>query len=961
LRIQQVGGTIASIPVDVNPPGNQVEPISDLLVSRADAAEVTIDVVGGNLVVGQIDSANNAALSATGSILDAFADIDDDFARNVRAGGDVSLSGLGMGTIDNYLDVNVAGNFSAIATGNSTTGNIFILSQNGLSATDADLNVANITSANGDVVLEVLGATNINQISALNGTLALLSLNDINNVRGDGDAAIAADVIVLNSQTGAIGSTTEALTIDSGITAASVVTAEASQSIFLTETTGNLRLNTIASDGAEPTNADVTLLAEGNILDGNAAPDPVQVTGLALSDLGITPLTPTDLNVVGVTINLTSSNGSVGTSSDAIEIDSSSVAPGQFNSFNTLNEVYVTEVAGPLNLGQVLTQIGNIGLSVRDSAATGENLVLDATAQIATEGGSIALKVGDDALFTEGSLVSALVGITLEGDLGDTGNNDSQGSILDIYGTMQVAAVDGNGADVLSNGITLYGNTETDTITLSPTTLIGHTRVLSGDGDDTVTLDQLPTLTTTHLRNDTNPDTPTDRRVRDTVDVDGQEGADNVIVNIAATPAGAADPTTYLVNVVDSGNPSTSVDSLTINTTDNNDLVLMRQHFVAFLTADTPLTAGETPGTINANFERINYDQSINDLRVNTGLGDDQVYVDDNSAIATVDLSQGKDLIQVGQVFGTNPNLSVAEDIDGIDLTAAGDTIDLNPPITRGFLSKGVTHPLTVYGGEDSDTFSVYSNKAQLRLEGESGNDVFTIRSFQFDASTIINGGDGDDLIEYNVNAPVNINGGNGFDTVVALGSEGDDTFIVSDTGVRGANLDIKLDGVEESVEVDGLEGNDTFFILSTLDNTVTKVIGGLGSDTFNLGGDVTEAVISQSLEGRNGVINHGSLSADARYDQLLVDSLTLNVAAAQQGKVVITQLDPATEQEDGRTVLTENAAADAFGAIDLYSLQMSVPSTTVDAGTVAYLTVSAALASASDRRLPTRTLEQSG
>jgi hypothetical protein len=51
----------------------------------------------------------------------------------------------------------------------------------------------------------------------------------------------------------------------------------------------------------------------------------------------------------------------------------------------------------------------------------------------------------------------------------------------------------------------LYGNTEADTIILSPTSLSGHTRVLAGNGDDTILLDQLPTITTTHLRNYTDP------------------------------------------------------------------------------------------------------------------------------------------------------------------------------------------------------------------------------------------------------------------------------------------------------------------------------------------------------------------------------------------------------------------------------------------------------------------------
>ncbi|MEL7400229.1 MAG: hypothetical protein AAFN68_06605, partial [Pseudomonadota bacterium] len=463
-------------------------------------------------------------------------------------------------------------------------------------------------------------------------------------------------------------------------------------------------------------------------------------------------------------------------------------------------------------------------------------------------------------------------------------------------------------------------------------TLSGHTRVLAAGGDDTIILDRLPTIATTHLRNDAKADTPDDRRILDTIDIDGQAGSDDVVVNIAAIApgtgaSGTAAPTSYLANVIDSGNPSTSVDSLTINGTNNNDLFLMRKHFVAYLTPEAALTAGEAPGALNPNIERINYNQTINDLRLNTLAGDDQVYVDDNSSIATVDLAEGKDFIQIGQIFGSDPNESVATDDNGIDLTANNDSLNLSEPVTSGVLSQGVTNPITVYGGEDADTFSVYSNKAQVRLEGESGNDIFTIRAFKFDAETIVNGGDGDDLIEYNINAPVGINGGAGFDTVVALGTEGDDNFIITDEGTFGAGLNIQLDGVEESIEVDGLEGNDTFFVLSTQKNTITKVIGGLGSDTFNVGGDVTGRVVSQDLEGRSGIINHGTSSEDEDYNQLLAEGINLNIANQQQGKVAITQLDPATLQEDSRTVLTEDAATGEFGAIDAYALSMTVPS----------------------------------
>jgi hypothetical protein len=92
--------------------------------------------------------------------------------------------------------------------------------------------------------------------------------------------------------------------------------------------------------------------------------------------------------------------------------------------------------------------------------------------------------------------------------------------------------------------------------------------------------------------------------------------------------------------------------------------------------------------------------------------------------------------------------------------------------ITRGWLSPGITHALTAFGGENADTFNVYSNKAVLRMEGESGNDTFVIRAFIAEDDIIAEGGDDDDKFEYNINAPVSINGGLGFDTVVAIGTE---------------------------------------------------------------------------------------------------------------------------------------------------------------------------------------------
>ena len=203
--------------------------------------------------------------------------------------------------------------------------------------------------------------------------------------------------------------------------------------------------------------------------------------------------------------------------------------------------------------------------------------------------------------------------------------------------------------------------------------------------------------------------------------------------------------------------------------------------------------------------------------------------------ITTLDGGVGDDNFQIGQVFGADPNVA-GTDVNGFypSGVAVGDEIDTTQ-ITRGFLSNGISVPLVAYGAEGDDTFTVFSNTASLRLEGEGGDDSFLIRAFVSEDEAIVNGGGGDDFFEYNINAPVSINGGAGNDRVVAVGTEADDTFVITDEGIFGAGVNIQVDGVEEAIEVDGLEGDDTFFVLSTRPGVVNTLIGGLGSDTVNV------------------------------------------------------------------------------------------------------------------------------
>ena len=112
-----------------------------------------------------------------------------------------------------------------------------------------------------------------------------------------------------------------------------------------------------------------------------------------------------------------------------------------------------------------------------------------------------------------------------------------------------------------------------------------------------------------------------------------------------------------------------------------------------------------------------------------------------------------------------------------------------------------------------------------------------------------IRAGGGEDEVQYNVNAPVSVDGGTGFDKLVILGTEFADDIVITDNGIFGAGLNVRYTTIEV-VEVDGLEGDDEFFVQSTAFGVAYRVIGGLGSDTINVTGDVTEDIVTRELEG---------------------------------------------------------------------------------------------------------------
>ena len=333
-----------------------------------------------------------------------------------------------------------------------------------------------------------------------------------------------------------------------------------------------------------------------------------------------------------------------------------------------------------------------------------------------------------------------------------------------------------------------------------------------------------------------------------------------------------------------------------------------------------------------ANVERFNY-RNMEGITVNTLSGDDYVVFDDVLAPTTVNLGIGVDRVQVGQVFRSER----VKDFDGGPLITGitAEDVFTTLEITRGWLSNGVSEATTINGGDDDDQFTVFHNVAVLNLNGGDGDDVFTVRAFALKGSTDserartdMKGDGGADTILYVLNAPVGIDGGDGFDTVRIIGTEFADDFVVTDTGIFGGGLNVSYVNIEKLV-ADGAEGDDRFFIQSTGLDVVTEIDGGLGSDSFFVGGNPSHApvpVVSNDFRGHSGIILHSIESGDPAWVGVPIEGVSANVGDNEESFIIVTE-------SGGSSRVVEGAAAGSGQGweYDCYRIRLtSAPTGTV-------------------------------
>ncbi|MDA8440737.1 MAG: hypothetical protein M0Z51_18020, partial [Propionibacterium sp.] len=187
---------------------------------------------------------------------------------------------------------------------------------------------------------------------------------------------------------------------------------------------------------------------------------------------------------------------------------------------------------------------------------------------------------------------------------------------------------------------------------------------------------------------------------------------------------------------------------------------------------------------------------------------------------------------------------------------------------------------------------------------------------FSTAAQTDIRTGEGDNQVQYNINAPVSVDGGSGFNKLVVLGTEFADHIVVTADAIYGAGIQVKFRNIQV-VEVNALQGDDTIDILSTAPGVVTRVVGGLGSDIINVAGDVVGDVVSRDPNGTSATINHIVMSGDPSYNGIVAPGLNVSVARQTQGAVIITE-------SGGISEVRRQSNGTSIGTVDSYTVALS-------------------------------------
>jgi hypothetical protein len=570
----------------------------------------------------------------------------DGFALNFEAGGDIEVSVLDSKILDFIGDVPEGGGDSQYDVREADgIYNLYLASSSGgdvvIDIADGDLLLGGITTflgQSGTSTTHMMGEHPANQranpgsVSALAGNVLLRTKGSIYESDED-DSVVSGRDITMESQFGGVGSVLNPVDINSSLTVPGLVNVDASGSVFLHETSGDLRVGSIASSLGE-----VRLGSEASILDGSVnetAPD-----------------------IAGQNAVLVANGGSVGESTNALELQVSGVE-GIATGGVWLNNTGATNIGGvsaingiaaggpvvvtansPLTVSGNVIAAGNITLTATESAGAGDDFTQNAASLIDSTGSSVLIRAGDDVDIN--GTVAAAGSITIKGDFG---NADIAGTRISVRGSLNASSIQ------------IDGDIDDDVVNLLSSAIFGVTTVDTYHGTDVININALAAGSVVNVNAGANTDVINVGSPANSLS--GLLG--DVYVNGDAHDAG----TTTLTIRTDS------------NTLDTGDILNLNDQgdagsYTYALTASTFARTGT--GTVTyATIETLNLNTSI-------GAADVDVTTTAAGVNTTISTQDGADDIDVATTgLDSNVIINAAGGADDVNIvTSGGDGADGN-------------------------------------------------------------------------------------------------------------------------------------------------------------------------------------------------------------------------------------------------------------------------------------------
>jgi Ca2+-binding RTX toxin-like protein/acetolactate synthase small subunit len=637
------------------------------------------------------------------------------------------------------------------------------------------------------------------------------------------------------------------------------------------------------------TNGTTTLKASGTIRDNNdaGAVDVTARSAVFQAGAGVGQVT----NAIETAIsNLEASAGTGGVWID----NTGNLVVGGLSSVVGLsgNLAILLNNRGSLRVQENVTSASTITLSVPDTSATGEDIVVTNNSTIKTTNGTVTLLAGDNIQIDQGSGIDATGNVMIGGD---NGNADiGVGSTIDLRGTLK------------GTSVTVTGGSDNDIVSLTNVTAGAPVSIQTFAGDDLI-----------HIGSNATPTTNTGgnlNSINAALTIDAGTGSDQLkaddsgdtlantgtLTSSQLTGLGITGSFTYTgVETVEVGLGS-GVDTFTIAST---------------ITGTTTVNAGAGADTINV--------QTIaGATNVNAGADDDTINVGNTSntvdgiaAQLTIQGDAGNDVINVKDGDDTNDNTGnlTSTRISGLDMA--------------GNIDYGSTETLNIDLGSGSDTFTIQStHTGATNLNTNAGNDTVNVQTIS--GTTTVNTGANNDIVNVrnttnsvnNIAANLTVQGGAGTDVlnVIDSGDIIDDVGNLTSTQISGLGMAGVINySDQETLNIDLGTGSDTFTIQSTHTGVTnlntnagadiinvqtiagaTNVNAGAGDDTINVG-DTNNTV--------DGIAAQLTIQGDAGNDVIYVkDTGDTNNNIGNLTSTQITGLDMAGAINYGTTELLD-------------------------------------------------------